>query len=166
MREPDLLNEAIERAENHLQHHAVEGSDPGLCVANEFGPSLDRLVDFGLRCTRTVSTQRQALQAAKKVHLSGHGGTNDGIIGAAAAVKLLIDTAYLFPSRLRRRIMPVGRYFNRTPATLGPRREYCGNHGCFAYISGMPANHYRGHDSFSPEELTIGQKRICRHLHR
>jgi hypothetical protein len=28
------------------------------------------------------------MQAARNVHLSGHGGTNDGIIGAAAAVGL------------------------------------------------------------------------------
>ena len=28
------------------------------------------------------------IEAAKKAHLSGHGGTNDGIIGAAAAVGL------------------------------------------------------------------------------
>jgi hypothetical protein len=36
-------------------------------------------------------TQEEALQAASRVHLSGHGGTNDGIIGAVAAVGL---TAY------------------------------------------------------------------------
>jgi hypothetical protein len=33
-------------------------------------------------------TQKDALDAARQVHLSGHGGTNDGIIGAAAAVGL------------------------------------------------------------------------------
>jgi hypothetical protein len=35
-----------------------------------------------------VVTQKEALEAASKSHLSGHGGTNDGIIGAAAAVGL------------------------------------------------------------------------------
>ena len=88
MPEPDFLDEGIERAANHLKHYAMEGSDPGLCVVTEFDPSIGSLIDFGHFCTRAVSTQRQAVEAAKKVHLSGHGGTNDGIIGAAAAVGL------------------------------------------------------------------------------
>jgi hypothetical protein len=33
-------------------------------------------------------TQKEALQAAVGSHLSGHGGSNDGIIGAAAGVGL------------------------------------------------------------------------------
>ena len=35
-----------------------------------------------------LTTQKNALETASEVHLSGHGGTNDGIIGAAAAVGL------------------------------------------------------------------------------
>jgi hypothetical protein len=35
-----------------------------------------------------VVTQKDALRAADGLHLSGHGGSNDGIIGAAAAVGL------------------------------------------------------------------------------
>ena len=87
---PDFLNEVIEKAVNHLKRYAMAGSDPGLCVATEFDSSIGSLVDFGHFCTRAVSTQRQAIEAAKKVHLSGHGGTNDGIIGAAAAVGLTV----------------------------------------------------------------------------
>jgi len=41
-------------------------------------------------------TQKDALEAARNMHLSGHGGTNDGIIGAAAAVGL---TAYGWSGR-------------------------------------------------------------------
>jgi tRNA(Ile2) C34 agmatinyltransferase TiaS len=85
---PDLLNEIIASAAKHLQHYAMDGSDPGLCVATEFDASIESLIDFGHICTRAVATQRQAVAAAKKAHLSGHGGTNDGIIGAAAAVGL------------------------------------------------------------------------------
>ena len=91
MPEPDLLNEAIERAVNHLKKFAMDGSDPGLCVVTEFEPSIECLIDFGHFCTRAVSNQRQAIEAAKNVHLSGHGGTNDGIIGAAAAVGLTVS---------------------------------------------------------------------------
>jgi hypothetical protein len=59
-------------------------------VAAESDPSIASLIDFGHFCTRAVATQRQAVAATKKVHLSGHGGTNDGIIGAAAAVGLTV----------------------------------------------------------------------------
>ncbi|MEJ2658508.1 MAG: hypothetical protein P8012_15180 [Desulfobacterales bacterium] len=84
----DILDQMIESAANHLKKHFIAGSDPGLCVATEFDESLNRLIDFGHFCTRGVSTQKQALNAAKSVHLSGHGGSHDGIIGAAAAVGL------------------------------------------------------------------------------
>jgi len=86
--DPDLLNQAIESAANHLKKHFVTGSDPGLCVATEFDRSLNRLIDFGRFCTHSVTTQKQAIEAAKPAHLSGHGGTNEGIIGAAASVGL------------------------------------------------------------------------------
>jgi len=89
--ERSLLNELISRAVKHIEHHFIQGSDPGLCVAYENHPALSRLISFGRVCTRRVVTQAEALQAASGVHLSGHGGTNDGIIGAAAAIGL---TAY------------------------------------------------------------------------
>jgi hypothetical protein len=88
---PDLLSEVIERAVNHLRYYAMDGSDPGLCVACEADASIEPLIDFGYFCTRAVATQKQAVAAAKEAHLSGHGGTNDGIIGAAAAVGLTVD---------------------------------------------------------------------------
>jgi hypothetical protein len=87
---PDLLDAVIAKAVNHLEHYAVEGSDPGLCVVTESESSSQSLIEFGHFCTHSVADQRQALEAARKVHLSGHGGTNDGIIGAAAAVGLTV----------------------------------------------------------------------------
>jgi hypothetical protein len=86
--EKDLLNEAIQKAADHLLQYAAEGSDPGLCVAAESDSSLSSLIEFGYYCTRAVVTQRLAMTAANKAHLTGHGGTNGGIIGAAAAVGL------------------------------------------------------------------------------
>jgi len=76
------------RAIEHLKRHSLEGSDPGLCVAWEENGSLAALMALGRTCTSRVVTQRDALEAARRSHLSGHGGTNDGIIGAAAAVGL------------------------------------------------------------------------------
>ena len=72
----------------HLDRHAIEGSDPGLCVAAEDSPALVALVPFGRRAAVEVVTQADAMRAAEKAHLSGHGGTQDGIIGAAAGVGL------------------------------------------------------------------------------
>ncbi|OPY91161.1 MAG: hypothetical protein A4E72_00249 [Syntrophus sp. PtaU1.Bin208] len=87
---PDLslIEKILERATEHIERESLPGSDPGLCLAPEGHPDLPGLIAFGQRCTERIVTQGEALKAAKGVHLSGHGGTNDGIIGAAAAVGL------------------------------------------------------------------------------
>jgi hypothetical protein len=87
---PDLaiLDDLVSRAVRHIERHALEGSDPGLCVTHQGDPALPRLMAFSQKCTSQVVRQRDALEAARDMHLSGHGGTNDGIIGAAAAVGL------------------------------------------------------------------------------
>jgi tRNA(Ile2) C34 agmatinyltransferase TiaS len=84
---PVPLDPLIELAIKHIDQYALPGSDPGLCVALEQGDLAD-LMEFGNLCTRQIMTQNQAMKAASKWHLSGHGGTQDGIIGAAAAVGL------------------------------------------------------------------------------
>jgi hypothetical protein len=78
----------IDRASQHIQQYYLEGSDPGICAAIDGDSALGDLMQFGRECTQKVLTQKDALSAARQVHLSGHGGTNDGIIGAAAAVGL------------------------------------------------------------------------------
>lgn len=83
------------RAVAHIERHFIEGSDPGLCVVREHDPITPALISFALLCARKIVTQSQALAAADG-HLSGLGGTNDGIIGAAAAVGL---TAYGWSGR-------------------------------------------------------------------
>jgi hypothetical protein len=87
-RNGDLLRELAERAAEHLGRHASAGSDPGLCIAAENAPGLPGLMKFGLACTHRVVTQEDAQRACAGLHLSGHGGSRDGIIGAAAAVGL------------------------------------------------------------------------------
>jgi hypothetical protein len=65
----------------------IEGSDPGLCVT----PSVPETVqEFSRRCQSEVVTQDEArgLAAAQGIYLEGLGGTNQGIIGALAAVGL------------------------------------------------------------------------------
>lgn len=66
----------------------VEGSDPGLCVA-EHVPA--EVTAFGRRCQLEPVAQddARALAAAHGVYLEGFGGTEGGVIGALAAVGLL-----------------------------------------------------------------------------
>lgn len=73
----------------HIAEHWIDGSDPGLCVAPETA-ALDAVIAFGQRAAIEVVTQADAyaVASAAGVHLSGHGGTEDGIIGALAGVGL------------------------------------------------------------------------------
>ncbi|MRR17228.1 MAG: hypothetical protein EG826_12305 [Deltaproteobacteria bacterium] len=75
---------------NHIEALSLPGSDPGLCLAAEGDSALPALQSFGLLCTSRIVSQQDARHAAGHAHLSGHGGTNDGIIGAAAAVGLTV----------------------------------------------------------------------------
>ena len=86
--EPPFLEIIIELAAQHVATYFLEGSDPGICAVVEGDSALNALTAFGHDCTCKVMSQKEVLQAACSIHLSGHGGTNDGIIGAAAAVGL------------------------------------------------------------------------------
>ncbi|MDI9569537.1 MAG: hypothetical protein QM278_02185 [Pseudomonadota bacterium] len=86
--DPSLAPALLSRAARHIERSAVPGSDPGLCFVVADDPSLPALMSFGLLCARRIMSQAEARQAAGRAHLSGHGGTDDGIIGAAAAVGL------------------------------------------------------------------------------
>ena len=83
-----LMNKISELAVDHLKRHAADGSDPGLCIASESDAALVDLLEFGRLCTHRVCTQKDALRAVNGSFLAGLGGTNDGLIGAAAAVGL------------------------------------------------------------------------------
>jgi hypothetical protein len=82
----------IRRAADHMEANFIPGSDPGLCiVTDEQQRVLKRLVVFARRASSEVVTQEDAHDAADGAHLSGHGGTSDGVIGAAAGVGLTYD---------------------------------------------------------------------------
>ncbi|WP_027184285.1 hypothetical protein [Desulfovibrio inopinatus] len=85
--DPAELDETKQRAVDHILAHASLGSDPGLCVAPAGAVNTD-LINFGMVCSGKIVNQADAMQAAKQVYLEGLGGTNDGIIGASAAVGL------------------------------------------------------------------------------
>ena len=91
MADPSLLPSLVSRATEHIERESSAGSDPGLCVVGEDDPVMPRLIAIGRLCTVKVMTQQEVLQSANGIHISGHGGTNDGIIGAAAAVGLTVS---------------------------------------------------------------------------
>jgi tRNA(Ile2) C34 agmatinyltransferase TiaS len=81
-----------------IEKNYFEGSDPGLCVATETDvETIARLQAFGLLAAVEVTNKAAAQVAAAGAHLSEHGGTGGGIIGAAAGVGL---TAYGWTGRL------------------------------------------------------------------
>lgn len=86
-----LVPKLTELAEELIVELASPGSNPGLCVAIEHA-GLNSVIEFGLACTQNVCSQAGAMAAAMQaqIHLSGHGGTNAGIIGATAAVGLTL----------------------------------------------------------------------------
>jgi len=79
---------------NFLETRSELGSDPGLCVA-ALTCDLDRksLIEFGKNAKHKVTSKAAAYALAKKVgiHLSEHGGTGQGIIGAVAGVGLRLS---------------------------------------------------------------------------
>jgi tRNA(Ile2) C34 agmatinyltransferase TiaS len=87
----ELVDDVVARAIAHLRKHWMDGSDPGLCVAWEGCSALPALTAYGRRAAVEVVTQAAARAAADGAHLSGHGGTEDGIIGAAAGVGLTAE---------------------------------------------------------------------------
>ncbi len=84
----EVIPELIRRGAAHIKKHFVVGSDPGLCVVAQDDPAIPALKEFGKLCLVRKVTQTEAHAAVGTAHLSGHGGTNDGVIGAAAGVGL------------------------------------------------------------------------------
>ena len=85
------LDKVIAHASDFLARESAVGSDPGLCVA-----VIDKLIDpdglqhFGRKAKQQVLTKDEAYETARLmgVHLSEHGGTGQGIIGALAGAGL------------------------------------------------------------------------------
>jgi tRNA(Ile2) C34 agmatinyltransferase TiaS len=82
------LERLFERVKEYMLADFVQGSDPGLCIS--WAPVASELVDFGRRAKSELVSQQEAreLAAQNDVLLVGLGGTQDGVIGALAAVGL------------------------------------------------------------------------------
>lgn len=82
------LEALFERVKTLLLAKFVYGSDPGVCVAT--GKVAQKLYPFGRKAQNEVLTQAEARRLAQehRVLLAGLGGSQDGVIGALAAVGL------------------------------------------------------------------------------
>ena len=93
----------VERVQAAMAADYQPGSDPGLCVTSTVPVAV---TEFGRRAQRQLVTQDEAraLAAAHTIPLVGLGGTQDGIIGALAAVGLAAsgeDGRYVLVGRSR-----------------------------------------------------------------
>ena len=93
--EAEIKNENLGRVtkfcQDFLVRESAPGSDPGLCIVNpEKLSSMETLIEYGKRAKNTILNKKTAYDLAESlnVHLSEHGGTGDGIIGALAGTGL------------------------------------------------------------------------------
>lgn len=89
--EDHALGEVINYASDFLARESATGSDPGLCVASSATLGcVAEIIDFGQRAKKVVLTKAQAYELALRsgAHLSQHGGTGQGVIGALAGIGL------------------------------------------------------------------------------
>ena len=88
------LEKLIAYACDFLKNESAEGSDPGLCVAVQnkiLEPEL--LIQFGKKAKKEIISISEAYDLADKlgIHLSEHGGTGQGVIGALAGIGLRLS---------------------------------------------------------------------------
>jgi len=82
------IESIFERIRRLMLEDFVPGSDPGLCVTTE--SVAQELTGFGIRAQQEVLDQAEARLLAESAGalLTGLGGSQDGVIGALAAVGL------------------------------------------------------------------------------
>ncbi len=79
---------------NYLRKKSAPGSDPGLCVAIvKQILNRDKLIGFGQKAKQAILTKEDAYELAKElsIHLSEHGGTGQGVVGALAGIGLRLS---------------------------------------------------------------------------
>ena len=79
----------IDELRGVMEAEFVPGSDPGLCVATRVPRAI---VEYGLRCKTVLIEQDEPRALAREhgLHLEGLGGTEGGVIGALAAIGLVM----------------------------------------------------------------------------
>ena len=90
----ELITEIKKITIDFIKKESAPKSDPGMCLV--FPKELDcpeKLIDFGMRAKKQKLSKKEAYSLANQlsVHLSEHGGTGDGIIGALAGTGLRLS---------------------------------------------------------------------------
>jgi hypothetical protein len=86
----EAWDDLISGAGQFLKDASVAGSDPGLCIAREDITNPSEFCAFGYRAKKEIVRKEEAYLLAQRlaIHLSEHGGTGDGVIGALAGAAL------------------------------------------------------------------------------
>ncbi len=88
------LKGLIDFGSGFLEERSATGSDPGFCVVPlDNGLDWGQLIHFGKRAKTEVLSKGLAYDLARDlgVHLSEHGGTGDGVVGALAGIGLRLS---------------------------------------------------------------------------
>lgn len=87
--ETENISKVTDISRQYLIENGAEGSDVGLCIAEAEKISTD-VIQWGLNAKKEILTKPDAVNLAKQnnILLEGLTGTQDGIIGALAAVGL------------------------------------------------------------------------------
>lgn len=87
----EYIDQVISFASHFLSVESAAGSDPGLCIVdvNKIN-STEKIISFGKKAKTELIKKKEAYILADElgIHLSEHGGTGDGVIGALAGVGL------------------------------------------------------------------------------
>jgi hypothetical protein len=88
------MEPVIDFMADYLETCSQKGSDPGLCVAKlDSRLARKELIAFGKMAKQAVTSKAVAYDLARQagIHLSEHGGTGDGVVGAVAGVGLRLS---------------------------------------------------------------------------
>lgn len=88
------LQDLIIFASSFLREKSAPVADPGLCVVNlDLLHEPAKLIAFGQKAKKAVLTKEEAYKLAQQlqIHLSEHGGSGQGVIGALAGTGLRLS---------------------------------------------------------------------------
>lgn len=92
--EEDITEYIKSFGSDFLARESAEGSDPGLCIAPlDKIKDIEELIVYGKKAKKEVLNKKIAYETAEKlgIHLSEHGGTGQGVVGALAGIGLRLS---------------------------------------------------------------------------
>lgn len=90
----EILNEIIDISKDFLEKNHAKEADPGLCIVPTSKLNqTEKLIEFGFKAKNKVIQMKEAYELARElnIHLSAHGGSGEGIIGALAGAGLRLS---------------------------------------------------------------------------